>query len=210
MITQLEAVALCQQIYAPISPGVFDVVLTNKSVTAGVRKFPNGTTAIAFAGSENARDWFDDFDTEQLSHPQLGILHKGMWQGMDDIFAQLKPHLTGNLSVTGHSLGCSHAQMLAGLCAVNGIPVDQLALFAPPRCSYEVLKDILIHWVPEIKSYRNGPDPVPKVPASMPLEDWVELITMTMLDVPPDGWHRIDIFEWHMIPHYVTGVERIS
>jgi hypothetical protein len=217
-ISQLQAVTLCQQVYAPIAAEAFDIVVSNENVTAGVKKFTDADgvviTSITFAGSENARDWYNDFDALKFSHPLLGIIHRGMWQGMDDIFIQLKPYLTGQLAISGHSLGCSHATMLAGLCAVFKLPVAQLALFAPPRCSYAALIDIVTAWVGSILAYRNGIDPVTTVPYTSINEDWVSISAYILLNEAPTGWlkwfKKFNPIEWHMIGLYMAGIRKLS
>jgi hypothetical protein len=73
-------------------------------------------------------------------------------------------------------LGCAHAAIFAGLCAINGLRVDLLCLFAPPRMSYQKLRDILEAHVGTILAFRNGFDPVPEVPWSIPIfEPWVAI-----------------------------------
>jgi hypothetical protein len=229
MISPLQAAQLARAIYAPVDPGVFVQAVQVDGVTAGVARI-GCNTVIAFAGSENARDWLRDFRAVPWRHPQLGTLHAGFWDGMQDTYAALQPVLQratpvdgpvqgatsqcglghgmkmqDELIITGHSLGCAHAAILAGLCAVDAIAVTQLTLFAPPRPSYRALRDIVTQHVPHIAAYRNGRDPVPEVPLALPLlEPWSDIAPLTPLDAAPED--ADDIFAWHAIDLYVAAL----
>ncbi len=200
MISPAYAAWLCNCIYEPVTPDVFSSVQSFDAVTVGISS-ANGMQCVTFAGSESGLDWLRDFEAVPWEHPQLGVLHAGFWQGMEPAFEALRPKLTGSIAIQGHSLGCAHASILAGLCAVNGIAVDQLTLFAPPRPGYQQLQDIINAHVKVRLAYRNGPDPVPEVPISLPGFPWIGP-SLTHIEDSPSGIEALDPARWHSISLY--------
>jgi hypothetical protein len=200
MIDDVTACELAKAIYRPIAPGVFDCVIDTDDITCGIAHV-QGSTVFAFAGSENAEDWARDFFAVPYCHPRLGTLHAGFWAGMGDAWVALRRHAQGSIAIVCHSLGCAHGAIFAGLCAQAGIAVEQLVMFAPPRVSYRSLRDIVTAHVIRITAYRNGKDPVPLVPLTIPLvEAWVEMAPLVSLnEAPADpgnpfGYHKIDLY----------------
>lgn len=203
MITPLLLAQQAKAIYAPVAPGAFDTVLTNGSVTCGVKKVGDITT-LTFAGSEDSTDWLHDFAAAPYDHPQLKTIHWGFWQGVNDMFQRLTPHLVGTIALAGHSLGCAHASYIAGLMAVALIPVSVLYLYAPPRMSYSPLAQLLSAWVDDFRAWRNGLDPVPTVPFALPWAPWTPIAQYAPLNVPPVT--RTDVFAWHALDLYIKGL----
>lgn len=207
-ITPVQAVDLCQAIYAPITPGVFSKTWAFGGINVGYA-LVDGCVTFTFAGSECRADWVRDFKAVPFKHPQLGTLHQGFWDGMDGVMEELHPYFAASVPVAiqGHSLGCSHAAIFAGLCATHGLRVDLLCLFAPPRMSYQKLRDILKAHVGKILAFRNGFDPVPEVPLSIPIfEPWVSIADLITLTEYPAS--RIDVFAYHAIGLYQAGVRK--
>lgn len=201
MITAKQAAQYCKAIYNPITPNTFSKIVSVVPLQAGIADI-DGVRVVAFPGSQTRIDWLRDLNAQPFDHPELGMIHAGMWEGMDDFFAAIKDDLVGELVFVGHSLGCARAAYLAGLCSVAGIPVSKLFLFAPPRCSFDVLPMMLSGLV---EAYRNGVDPVPMVPFFLPpLEDWHPIGSYTQIFVTPQN--PIDIFAWHSIDLYCQGV----
>lgn len=184
---------LCAAIYTPIRRGFFSHIVANSTAIAGV--YPGKQeTVVAFAGTQNFVDTLDDLDIEQEYQAGLGLVHKGMFRGIPDILMQLRPYLDGNLVITGHSLGASHAAFVTALC---GVPVAHTYLFAPPRMSAEPFLKT------PVSAYRNGIDPVPLVPLG---DDWCDIAPLIPLDVKPPGFAEdMDPIEWHHVSLYVQG-----
>lgn len=203
MITPHQAAQFAKAIYNPITPNTFSHVVSAGGITAGIADLDE-QRVIALPGSECGLDWARDFCALQhdvVDHPDLGIVHAGMWQGMDEFWSVIKPYLIGGIVICAHSLGCAHAAFLAGLCATNGIPMQGLYLFAPPKCSYAPLRNLIAAHVKEVHAYRNGSDPVPKVPITIPLiENWVSPADLTYICFPPPD--VFDWFAWHSIELY--------
>jgi hypothetical protein len=207
-ITPVKAVDLCHAIYAPITPGMFARTWSFGGINVGYALI-DGCATFTFAGSECTRDWLRDFKAIPFTHPTLGTLHLGFWEGMEGVLDELRPYFTDDVpvSIQGHSLGCAHAAIFAGLCAKNGLRVDQLCLFAPPRTSYQTLRDILDVHVGQILAFRNGFDPVPEVPFAIPLiEPWVDIADLITLTEWPED--RYDVFAYHDIKLYQAGIAK--
>ena len=189
VIAPARACWLSQQIYAPIVAGIFDQVLEVGGITVGIShgvSHESGVTEITFAGSEKALDWLRNFRAIPYEHPRLGTVHLGFWSGMGDVFVALRPYLIGTIAIQGHSLGGAHAAILAGLCAINGIEVAQLTLFAPPRPGFAAIRNLIAGTVPCVLAYRNGLDPVPTVAPHIPvLFPWEDVAPLISLNEPP-------------------------
>ncbi len=206
MISPAYAAWLCNAIYSPVTPDVFSDVQNFDAVTVGV-SMANGMTCITFAGSESGLDWLRDFEAVPFAHPQLGTIHEGFWQGMEAAFGCVRYLLktSGPIAIQGHSLGCAHASILAGLCAVNGIPVDQLTLFAPPRVGYIRFVELVQAHVKKVLPVRNGIDPVPGVPVELPDMPWRQFDGMVRVKQWPKWYLAWDPARWHSIGLYLKA-----
>ena len=209
MITPHQAAQYARAIYNPITPNTFSHVVSAGGITAGIADI-DGQRVIALSGSECAKDWARDFYAAKhsvIEHPDIGVVHAGMWEGMEEFFSVIKEYLIGDIVIVCHSLGCAHASFLTGLCAVNGIPVMGLYLFAPPKCSYHTLADLIALHVTHVKAYRNGIDPVPIVPFTIPfIENWVSPAKLIDIEFQPKN--PIDLFAWHSIDLYCEVVDQ--
>ncbi|MFZ0271014.1 MAG: hypothetical protein WAL34_04105 [Acidobacteriaceae bacterium] len=200
MRTDSEYAVLCAAIYNPQSK--WDKIWTGNGngIFAGV--FGN---TVVFRGSDCPLDWLRDFDATLYDHPELGPVHCGMMEGLDDFFAETAKLLGSSPDICGHSLGAAHAWLFAGLLARAGNNPSRIAVFGSPRPGCQQLRDIL---TPISKSsYRNGNDPVTDVPVFLPGFPYVEPCDFTQLDVPP-ATH--DLLHDHHIEQYVAGVEALA
>jgi hypothetical protein len=120
-----HAAALCRAIYA--YPGDPPFVWDERQDTTGVAwgiSFggPVGNTRtiayVVFRGSYTMLDWLRDLVgfAPAVSHPTFGPMWGGFLLGMDETWAVIKPLLkdTEEIVITGHSLGASRADVLAG------------------------------------------------------------------------------------------------
>jgi pimeloyl-ACP methyl ester carboxylesterase len=196
---------------------VFSQAWAVDGVHVGYRLREDGIATFTFAGSQCEQDWLDDFEALPWSHPYLGTLHRGFWQGMEDAFGVLKAPLIaaqGRVAVQGHSLGCAHAAILAGMCAQEGIAVGQLTLFAPPKPGYMTLRSIVEAHVPCRLAYQNGKwpfrDPVADVPETLPLFPWQGVVDLTPVCVRPKGLAKFNPFAYHEIALYEEAMRRAN
>jgi pimeloyl-ACP methyl ester carboxylesterase len=204
MITIQKAGDLCAAIYGSITPDVFDKTFTAGQITVGY-VMVDGVSTFSFAGSETIFDWLRDFVALPFKHSLLGIVHQGFWDDMDAVWMELQPLLKGSIAIQGHSLGCAHAALLAGLCGVNKIRVGQLTLFAPPRPGYVQLKTIVQNGCDRINAFCNGLDPVPQVPIPLPDQPWIHVAPLIKINEPPKGLDIIIPTDWHNLDLYRNG-----
>lgn len=158
-----------------------------------------------FRGSDDALDWLRDFDATIYSHPQLGPVHYGFMEGMDDFFEENSKLLGASPDICGHSLGAAHAWLFAGLLAKAGNNPSRITVFGSPRPGCDQLRSILS---PISKSsYKNGNDPVTDVPVYLPIFPFVEPCQFTQINVPPVTH---DLLHDHHIEQYLAGVEQLD
>ena len=206
----VRAAELCKAIYSPVAPGVFAKVFSVAGVNAGVL-IEDCMVRVVFAGSECDEDWVRDFKAVPVTHPRLGIVHAGFLEGVPELYAAVMAYLRGlnvalPLAIHGHSLGCAHGAVFAGLCAVDGVPVAELIQFAPPRASYQQLRDIVTAHLPVRVAFRNGFDPVPELPPHVPvLAPWVHTIDPAQVTAWPAC--RLAVFDYHAIALYIQAIE---
>jgi hypothetical protein len=88
-------------------------------------------------------DWMQDFDAIPISVPGIpGMVHKGIWDGLDSIWPRVQAEITKRrqdetvsqaLYVTGHGKGGGMAHLAAMRLNIAGIPVQEVVSFAAPR-----------------------------------------------------------------------------
>lgn len=181
MIPHITLATLCNDIYESLDG--FDHSWSVHDVIVGI-KVVDGVNVIVLRGSVTTEDWLRDGNAIPVWHSGLGFVHAGFAQGLDDVFSEVcKVIGVGPIAITGHSLGGSRARLLAGLFAVNKIPVEQLCVFGSPKPAFINLKRIIeksgmLHF-----SYRNRRDCVPTVPAFLPF--WEHTEYWTAVDAAP-------------------------
>lgn len=210
MLNDYQIALLLQQQY-DAAQGVFDITLDVSGVYCSVKHFPN-YSVICFRGSARILDFLRDFQGMMVPDPQLGGVDQGFVIGLRDVKAHMDNIILGNkpVVITGHSLGAARALQFAGLWSLAGRPVTSIVTFGAPRAGGAKLKNILA-LIP-IRSYRNGSDPVCKVPFVIPIIDpYCESRDFIVLNEPPVkgdewgpeiGWH-------HLFPNYGTGVQKL-
>ena len=208
MISVPYAAYLSEAIYDPVAPSVFAQIIQVSGVVCGYKQIDE-TNTFTFRGSTSVEDWLRDFDAIPYDEPVLGRIHAGFWRGMEKMFAQLRPLLTGPISIQGHSLGAAHAPLLAALCAEEKIPVEQLVLLAPPRPGYQQLRDLVQAHIGIKRAFVNGLDPVPALPPATMAEPWRQTVDMILLHEDPEGVEAILPVHYHAVGLYRRGIERM-
>jgi hypothetical protein len=87
----------------------------------------SGSDAVVFRGSTTPLDFARDLlvTPTPFTHPSLGPIHAGFWQGMEGATQAIYPLLRQAptpIIATGHSLGGAHAALFAGILASNSLP----------------------------------------------------------------------------------------
>lgn len=206
MVSDTDLVNLCAGIYDPSSQ--WDHLFfgaQDDDIYAGIKKI-NDTSVLCFRGSVSATDWFRDFMVlphEPLDHPQLGIVHAGFYEGMDEFFEEVSPLLGPNPFITGHSLGAARAWLFGGLLtAANNNPC-RITVFGSPKPGGQQLASLLASV--SKGSYRNGEDPVTEVPLWIGYHMAIEPVAFTGLKIEPTDWSEGPM-AWHSINLYEKGL----
>ena len=201
-----KACDLSRAIYDPIKPNIFNKVFSSGNISLGFTIDKDNNVIFSFAGTQPIVDIERDFELEEFTHYQLGIIVKGFWEGMENVWIEVEPLLqsANSISINGHSLGASHAIYLAGLCHFNGYKVLSLYLFAPPKSSYNYLKDVLRENVPYLRAFKNGLDPVPH----LPLGNWCQYDFIELNEKPKSFFHSP--VSYHKIDLYFNGITKLK
>ena len=204
MLTDAEIVKLCAAIYSPQPPGFWDRYWDGSApdrICAGIKG-----NVLVFRGSVTATDWFLDFLVAPhvpLDHPQLGIVHAGFYEGMDEFFEKTAKLLGQNPIVCGHSLGAARAWIYGGLLTATGNNPSRITVFGSPRPGGLGLANLLAP-IPKA-SYKNGDDPVAEVPLWIGETMALEPISFTALHQIPTDWTE-GLMAWHSIKLYSEGL----
>ena len=202
MITsKVAALWSCVAIYDQTTPGFFDSIHYVGCDTVGLIH-QDSVLHIVVAGTQNAKGWLEDFSVDPMEHPVLGTVHGGFYGPAVSIFDDLRPLMTGKVSVMGHSRGAALAAAIAALCVLEGIPVEQVFMFAPPRLGMRKCADWFAAHLPQAMAWRNGLDPVPEVPPPL----FVDVVPLMRIHVQPGGFDDINPFAYHSGHLYVAGV----
>lgn len=203
-MTPYEAVIAASDIYQERGGFQFSTYGTCGDWHFGIRVVTPGELAIAIRGSKTIQDFVMDADFEPIDAGQLGKVHRGFYDEAEEVFEYLKPSLVSGKKINfiGHSLGAPRAAYLAGLCAVNKIPVAGLFMFESPKPGYEELALQVHGYVPYIISTKNARDFVPDLPPSEPFP-YVHICLQTDLMTPADSLNPIDDHEMTAI---IAGV----
>lgn len=178
------------------------------------------TLYILWRGSYTPLDWLLNFTATPTKDGSIGMVHKGfvvgVWAVQDELDAYASSLCANKnitkIVVTGHSRGAAQACDYAGHAVMQGLPVTDLILFGCPRPGYQTLADILKNHKVNIRSYRNGDDPVTKVPFNIDLIGttcdfpYVDVADFTQLhERPPkhDSWGIVADHHWQL---YARGL----
>lgn len=209
MITDNDLALLCQASYDP--GAVWDHAWTADDIHV-THKMVEGVSVIVFRGSIDVNDWLADFDALPHKHPRLGWCHAGFLRYLDLVFENIMAVVGRDIIVTGHSLGAARASLLAGLLLDHGSQVMARVTFGEPRPAFKRLGEIIGNSGCISRSYRNGIDPVPLVPAFLwPLLPYQHVTEPLAISNPPDDsivpsfWHSIDLYAAGAPPAPVIG-----
>ena len=194
-MTPYEAFLFAQAIYSPIQTAMYEHVITVGDLTAGLATDFDGNSVVALPGSQRRIDFENDADMLPFDAGALGLVHTGAYRGMPSLFEAIRPYLAGDISIVGHSLGGMRAGLLAGMCAIDEIPVARLFMYEPAKPGYVRLGDLVRAHVPFILGTRNARDIVPDMPLDWPFP-YRQIVDLVDLDHPAPG---IDPIEDHLL-----------
>lgn len=209
MQTDAEIAALCAAIYDPSQIGIWEHLWDGGADSGGIYAGIKDN-ALIFRGSITTEDWFRDlcaYPRRSLVHPQLGPIHSGFYEGLDDFFKEALPLLGRCPVIGGHSLGAARAWLFAGQYIAQGGGLGRIAVFGSPRPGCEQLRKLL---APASKaSYKNRYDPVTEVPIWLPDFPVLHMADFSVLNQKPaaDDWEPLAD---HHIELYCRGVDNAA
>lgn len=201
-LTDADIGLLCLNSYL-LPPGAFDRVINVDGVFVCVRNLPD-QIAIIGRGTANLADGLRDVESIALiSTPNIGLVPRGFYTGVPQLFAALYPEITSGkpLVVGGHSLGAAHMAQCGGEIIAAGGHISRFCFFGCPTPGGEKLKYI---WSGTAGvSYRNLYDLVtyvPRLPSLTPIRDF------THITVQPDAGDDLGLFAPHRMKYYYAGL----
>jgi predicted lipase len=211
MITDQDIANLCADVYLPApQAGWTQLELPEDGIAYGVKDFGTAV-ALVFRGSDTLTDWLRDAETiaDPFDHAGLGPVHPGFFQGLPELWAQLKPELTKKpCIVAGHSLGAGRASLFVGLMILDGTPPLRRVCFGEPRPGFPQSASIIIK--ANGRSYLNGNgrahDLVTDVPFTTWIEDYVHPTPLVpVCATPTEAEVEQDfVFAWHAMTLYAS------
>lgn len=212
MITDHDIAALCADIYSSEPQAAWtERVLPDDGVAYGIKDFGTAV-ALVFRGSATLTDWLRDAEAvaDPLDHGELGPVHPGFFDGLQDLWTKLKPELTRKpCIIAGHSLGAARASLFVGLMVIDNHPPLRRVCFGEPRPGFPQAGGIIAKV--KGRSYCNGNgrahDLVTDVPFTTWIEDYVHPTPLVPIcDTPTDAEVRQDfLFAWHSMTLYAEA-----
>ena len=205
---QYAAWLACIAIYGQTSQ--FDQVIGIGPDRIGLKQVGDILT-ITPEGSVDAEMWENNFEALPAYHPILGNMHQGFLESAQAIYKAIKPFLIGPISFQGHSRGAALANILASLCALDGIKVSQLFLFECPNVGYQRYEEFCASQFVNGNigfelSTINDLDPVPYIPLSPYVASWPQ----TELNHAPGGLvENLDLIDWHLGATIYAGMQKM-
>lgn len=163
-----------------------------------------GFDVIAFRGSDDLEDWFRDLHFWPKRHKALGYCHSGFLEGMERVVREVAVVLdvTARVVITGHSLGAARALIFAALGSYyHRFEPERVVTFGTPRPGFKKLSRVLAHYRVPMALYRNGEDPVTKVPYLL------GLYKHPAQQIELGGGGAANPIEDHFIRRYVRAME---
>ncbi len=206
MITPKQSVDLAAAIYNPVDRSKFDDILEIAGIGIGIKEH-DYFISFSLPGSQCTLDFLRDGRTITQHIKNIGRVPNGFMEGIDEAFEALFHYLNSGyrLSFNGHSLGASHAAILARMALNAGLKVDSLHLFAPPLTSDAEFVSYMMSAIPDLKAWRNGRDLIPTFPI---LEDLSQFPLIFLNEAPEEM--VIDPIRWHMINLYQRGIYKLE
>lgn len=200
----------CAMIYDPLALVKFDHFDggLDDGVCWAIKRF-DGFDIVVFRGSVTALDWINDLRALAIL-TRVGHVHEGFFEGMEHVWADLKPLLVQPAIITGHSLGAARAGVLTALMVADKVPPNARVVFGEPKPGLLDFAKI-VETVPG-RSYRNGDelhhDLVTDVPFSLPPLQYVHPTPIIpVLKLPgPSLFEQLGVFAFHHMPLYEAAL----
>lgn len=197
---------LCQ--LAALSYDGYSISIGN---SAALVEIVDGIQYIAFAGSDDAKDWRFDLDAKQVpwsskddAKPYGGSVHRGFKTCWEEVKPHLLPKLDLSLPtvVTGHSLGGALAVLCAASLKRVGVQINGVATFGCPMVFDVVGSNGWLNLGLPTVQYANDTDGVTEQPGSG--RGFVGLVDETVLDGKGRIAHK-SVASWWMFWKRISG-----
>jgi len=171
---------------------------------------------IVFRGSKTLEDWLRDFDALEnpITDDDLGPCHPGFLAGIRESWQKIKPLISNNTIITGHSLGAARATILTAIMILDNVIPIQRIVFGEPRPGGSKLASIVSKI--EGLSYRNGDsinhDLVTDLPWSFPpIEPYQHPTPLEHINIEPSETDKktLSIFAWHALDCYIAAMKNL-
>lgn len=202
-LTDADLAELCAASYKPAYQ--WDNAWSAQDIHVA-HKLIEGIDVIVFRGSVDYIDWVRDFKGIPEKHPRLGWCHDGFLDYMDLVFEEVMAVIGRDIIVTGHSLGAARASILAGLLVSHGSKLVARVVFGEPRPGFNQLATILRQSGAQLRSYRNGSDPVTQVPELF--GRYVHPSPLIALHAEPQRHDDMDVLRYHDIDLYLSALRK--
>jgi Lipase (class 3) len=211
-----NAAFLCEALYGQASIDWGWDYRTNDDAVIywGLKRVAN-VAYVCFRGSTTVEDWLKDFNAfaDPFTVDGLGPVHPGFFQGMPDVWTEIKSKLNGEAFIlTGHSLGSGEADICAGLAVLDNRPPAAKIGFGSPKAGFKQLGNLLKN-IPDY-CFRNTNginwDLITSVPFTFFPEEYqhtAPLFNVCAQPVEDDSWGP---FAWHRMQYYREAISGLT
>jgi hypothetical protein len=203
MVTHLMMAEACDNLYSQASG--WDNYWTIGGVVIAHQRIDD-TDLLVLRGSLTTEDWVRDALAVPVWHDQLGFVHAGFAEDMDDVYATVSKVVGPKVAITGHSLGGARGRILTALFAVSGKPIDELVTFGSPKPGFINLARVVQKCGSAHTSYRNRNDIVPTL-AMLPC--WEHTEPWTALNAAP-AQDDLAALRDHSATLYRAGLQNLT
>lgn len=157
----------------------------------GLPEEESDDAVVAFAGSQDAKDWAVNLDWPMRRLMGGAAVHEGFLSGVEaampelcDLLRSMRPR---RVHLTGHSKGAAEATVAAALMPAD-LLVGRLATFGSPRVGNAAFADLVTIRTESVDRFVAESDPVPWTPPALV------------------GFRHVGRLRWHDGSHWRDGM----
>jgi hypothetical protein len=152
----------------------------------------DGTVLVVFRGTtlqglDGVEDVLRDLDATPRRaefFPEIGFCHSGFLAGVESVAQNMIGDLRNvRVILAGHSLGGAMALIFCAVLTALGRTPAGIVTFGAPRPGFGTLRRTL-RAVPILRCYRNGLDPIPRLPWWLPWWPYQQPCPVTAIGAP--------------------------
>lgn len=169
---------------------------------------------VCIAGSDDLKDWFDNFKIISEHIPNYGKMHFGFYESFCSLNIQIsrcmsKIDRNKPVKIIGHSKGGAIAEIMAFYLKKTARFEDvELFTFGSPRVGKGEWHRRFLDSEIKYSRYVNGKDPVPRVP-----RNYMGYIHVCDQKSMKDGWFSwlwVGDFADHAIKRYIKSIDKLN